>query len=131
MDLKGLRVPIKILLLIFSLFFTACSLNSKVQPYTLDKERSDACKNELKQTISSLIDARNLSISEDIFSTTSLLYLNNQKNGILIKSPIINDLKGRKTLMLYKKDNKLYIGLINQKKEILKAKKLQKCLCSF
>jgi len=82
---------------------------------------------EIEETISSLIDAKNLTISKDVFSKTSSLHLTNQKNGILFPSPLLNDLRGRKTLLLYKSSNDIYIGLMNEEKSIIKSKKLTKC----
>ena len=115
-------------LLLFSFLFSACNRGSTLQPYTLDEKRTSTCQDEIEKTISSLIHARNLSISKDVFSKTSSLHLTNKKDSILRKSPIYNDLRGRKTLMMYKENSNLYIGLINEKKEILKSKKLQQCL---
>jgi len=95
--------------------------------HTLDKNRTSSCQDEIERTISSLIHAKNLTISKDVFSQTSSLHLTNKKDGILTKSPIYNDLDGRKTLIMYKKSNALYIGLINEKKDILKSKQLKEC----
>lgn len=127
MDLKGLCVPIKISLSLLSLLFIACSSHNKPRPYMLDENRTSSCQNEIEQTISTLIHAKNLQISKDIFSKTSLLNLTNRKNGALKPSPIFNDRRGRKTLLLYKQKNHLYLGLINEKKDILKSKALKEC----
>jgi len=128
MDSKGLCVLIKILTLISSLvLFNACASNAEPQPYILNKSRTSSCQSEMEQTISELIYAQNLQISEDVFSKTSSLNLTNKKDGILNQSPIFNDMGGRKTLLLYQQENALYIGLINTKKDIVKSKKLQKC----
>jgi len=100
----------------------------KPEPYRLSQERTGSCQKEIEKTIASLIHAQNLTISKDVFSATSSLYLTNQKDGILTKSPIYNDLGGRKTLLLYKENSTLFIGLLNKKKDIIKSQKLNGCL---
>jgi len=128
MDLEGLCVPIKNLFLSLTfLLLSACSSNSEPKPYLLDEKRTSSCQNEIEQTISELIYAKNLKISEDVFSKESSLHLTNKKDGILKQSPIFNDLNGRKTLLLYKQNNDLYLGLIDEKKDISKTQKLKKC----
>jgi len=122
-------VPTKLLTSFASiLLFTACNGTVKPEPYRLPKERTGSCQEEIEKTIASLIHAQNLSVSKDVFSETSSLYLTNQKDGILTKSPIYNDLRGRKTLLLYKENSALYIGLLNKKKNIVASKKLNGCL---
>jgi len=119
-------VHIKNSFLLTLLLFSACSLNSKPTPYLL-QTRSSSCQEEIKQVVSTLVHAQNLTISEDVFSKDSSLYLTNKRDGALISSPIVNDLGGRKTLLLYKKNNSLHIGLLNRKKEIVESKKLLVC----
>jgi len=119
-------VLIKNSFLLTLLLFSACSSNSKPAPYLL-QTRSSACQEEIKQVVSTLVHAQNLTISEDVFSKESSLYLTNKRDGALIASPIFNDLGGRKTLLLYKKDNNLHIGLLNRKKEIVEGKRLLVC----
>jgi len=122
-------VPTKLLTSLVSiLLFTACNSTVKLEPYRLPKERTGSCQEEIEKTIASLIHAQNLSISKDVFSETSSLYLTNQKDGILSKSPIYNDLRGRKTLLLYKKNHDLFIGLLNKKKDVVTSQKLNGCL---
>lgn len=129
MDLKGLCVPIKNLFLFSTLTFllSACTSNSEPQPYILDKSRTSSCQNEIQQSISKLIQAKNLKISEGVFSKESSLHLTNKKDSALSPSPIFNDLGGKKTLFLYKQNGDVYIGLVNEKKDILKTKKLKEC----
>jgi len=122
-------VPTKLLTSLASiLLFTACNGTVKPEPYRLPKERTGSCQEEIEKTIASLIHAQNLSVSKDVFSETSSLYLTNQKDGVLSKSPIYNDLRGRKTLLLYKENSTLYIGLLNKKKNIVTSQKLNGCL---
>ena len=117
----------KITLLSLAFLVTACTSSSEPQPYILSKSRTSSCQNEIQQTVSELIQAQNLKISGDVFSKTSSLNVTNKRDGVLKQSPIFNDIGGRKTLHLYKQNNDLYIGLINKKKDILKAKKLKEC----
>jgi len=122
-------VPTKLFTFLVSiLLFTACNGTVKPEPYLLSKERTDSCQGEIEKAIASLIHAQNLTVSKDVFSETSSLYLTNQKDGILTKSPIYNDLGGRKTLLLYKKNHTLYIGILNKKKDVVKSQKLNGCL---
>ena len=107
--------------------FTACAKDSKPQPSTLNKNRTSSCQEEIRATVSALIEAQNLTVSEDVFSQVSILELNNQRADIFGHREIINDQSGRKRLLLYREEGDLYIGLINQKEEVLKSKKLQKC----
>jgi len=112
---------------LLTLLLSACSSDTVPKPYILDKSRTSACQEEIEQTISILVHAQNLSISKDVFSQTSSLYLSNKKDAILTKSPIYNDLRGRKSLIMYKENNDIYIGLINKKEDIVKSQKLQEC----
>ena len=122
-------MPTKLLAsLVFIFTLTACSSNAKSQAYLLNKSRTSSCQNEIEKTISSLIHAQNLSISKDVFSKTSSLYVSNQKNSILRKSPIYNNLRGRKTLFLYEEKNALHIGLMNKEKDVVKSQRLHECL---
>jgi len=122
-------VPTKLLTSLVSiLLFTACNGTVKPEPYRLSKERTGSCQEEIEKTIASLIHAQNLTVSKDVFSETSSLYLTNQKDGILTKSPIYNDLRGRKALLLYRENRALYIGLLNKNKDVIKFQKLNGCL---
>jgi len=122
-------VPTKLLTSLISiLLFTACNGTVKPEPYRLPKERTGSCQEEIEKTIASLIHAQNLSISKDVFSKTSSLYVSNQKNSILRKSPIYNNLRGRKTLFLYEEKNALHIGLMNKEKDVVKSQRLHECL---
>ena len=121
-------MPTKIFSLsLLVLILSSCGVKHSIEPYTLKEKRTDSCQMEIEETISSLINAKNLTISKDVFSKTSSLHLTNQKNGILFPSPLLNDLRGRKTLLLYKSSNDIYIGLMNEEKSIIKSKKLTKC----
>jgi len=122
-------VPTKLLIsLLFMFGLTACSTTTQPQPYLLKASRTTACQEEIEKSIASLIHAQHLSVSKDVFSKTSSLHLTNQKDGILTKSPIFNDLRGRKTLLLYKENSTLFIGLLNKKKDVIKSQKLNGCL---
>ena len=77
MDLKGLCVPIKNLFLFLMFLLSACASNSEPQPYLLNEKRTKSCQNEIQQNISELIYAKNLKISEDVFSKESSLHLTN------------------------------------------------------
>ena len=102
-------------------------MKSQISPHTLEKKRTASCQKEMERSISELINAKNLKVSKDIFSESSSLYLNNKKDGMLNKSPIFNDLGGRKHLILYKKGSNLFVALLNHKEEIIKEKQLKKC----
>jgi len=122
---KKLLLPT--LLLTLSSIFTACAKDSKPQPSTVSKNRTSSCQEEIRATVSALIEAQNLTISEDVFSQVSTLEVNNQRADIFGHRAIVNDRNGRKRLLMYRENSSLYIGLINQKEEILKSKKLQYC----
>ena len=123
-------MPTKKLLtsLLFMFGLTACSTTTQPHPYLLKASRTTACQEEIEKTIASLIHAQNLTISKDVFTKTSSLQLSNQKDGILTKSPIFNDVGGRKTLLLYKENSALFIGLLNKKKGLVTSQKLNGCL---
>ena len=122
-------MPTKLLTsLLFMFGLTACSTTTQPQPYLLKASRTTACQEEIEKSIASLIHAQHLSVSKDVFTKASSLHLTNQKDGILTKSPIFNDLRGRKTLLLYKENHALFIGLLNKKKDVVKSQKLNGCL---
>jgi len=125
-------VPTKLSLLCSIFLLSACTGNASPEPYLLTKERTDSCQEEIEKTISALVNARNLTISKDVFSKSPSLILTNQKPSALGQSAIFNDLKGRKILKMYKKEDFLYIGLLskkdNKKEEILLSKPLRRCL---
>ena len=122
-------MPIKSSSLVLSAFlFTACASDStKPQPFLLDKSRTGSCQSEIEKSISELVNAKNLTISKDVFSTTSSLHLTNRRDKTLSKSPFANDLMGSKTVQIYKEDEQLFIGLVGDEGEIVKSKKLEKC----
>ena len=123
---KGLTVLTKYSVLFSPLLFGACSTSS-LTPSTLSLPRSEICQEALKKSISSLIHAQHLQISSDIFTKDAYLYLNNKKDSPLHSSPIFNDLLGKKTLLLYKENKKLYIGLVGRDEKIKNSVQLIGC----
>ncbi len=123
---------IKKVILPIILLFGGCSVKdvnaTNLQPALIDA-RDNSCQDELKKTISKLINAHSLEISSDAFSKESYLYLTNHKRDdfLLQPSKLQNDLGGRKTLFLYIESDDLYIGLVDFKKNIIKKEKLQSC----
>jgi len=109
------------------LLITACNANLKPVPHLLQEPRSQACQKEIEKSISALIHAKHLTLSQDIFSKTSFLHVTNKQNSILTQSPLINDFRGRRSFKLYKKGDELYIGLLDENQEVINAKKLNKC----
>lgn len=119
------------LLGIMALFMGACSSSLKPEPSLLSKERTHGCQEELEKSIATLIHAQKIHLSTDVFSKNSSLYLTNQKMNIFGQSRIINDITGRKKILLYKNSNRLYIATVNNKEEILKSKELKSCQTSY
>lgn len=121
MLIKNTIVAVVLLLII------GCNANLKPVPHLLQEPRSQACQKEIEKTISALIHAKHLTLSQDIFSKTSFLHVTNKQNSLLTQSPLINDFRGRKGFKLYKKGDELYIGLLDENKEVINATKLNKC----
>lgn len=109
---------IKYILIVTLLFNIGCSTKESIETTTLNIQRTKSCQNEINRVIRELVNAQNLKISDTIFTKEPYLYLTNR---------VINDFGGRKTLLLYKKDNSLYIALLDFKKEIKKDTKLIHC----
>ena len=125
-------MPIKYLLLSTALLMLSCSNHSiKPQPSLLNKHRTNACQEELEQTIATLIHAQHLQLSRDVFSKNASLFLTNQKRNAFGSSPIINDLHGRKELLLYTKKQSLYVGARDKEGNILQSKQLSSCSSSL
>jgi len=125
-------MPTKYLFLFITLFLFQGGCSSKNEPskithMTINKERSPSCQKEIEETITDLVSAKKLKISKDIFSKDSYLRLTNQKRNILNNSPIFNDMGGRKTLLLYQQEDRLYIGLENRDKNITKNREIKYC----
>lgn len=112
---------------IIILLTTACNSNLKPVPHLLQEQKSKACQQELEKSISSLIHAKHLTLSQDIFSKTSFLHVTNRQNTMLTQSPLINDFRGRRSFSLYKKGDDIYIGLLNDNKKVIKSRKLNEC----
>jgi hypothetical protein len=109
-------------------FANGCSLkNSTITPAKITTERTKICQNEIEESVRTLIEAQHLTLSADVFSSDSYLYLTNQKGRLLKPSPIYNYPNGRKKLMLFKKDEALYIGLLDKADKIVKENKLLHC----
>jgi len=110
------------------LFFShGCALKSKAIPATISLDRTQGCQNELEETVGTLINAQHLTLSKDIFATDAYLYLTNQKGTLLKPSPIYNYPNGRKKLMLFKREESVYIALLDKDDKIDKEKKLLHC----
>jgi len=110
------------------LFFSnGCSFKGSIVPVQIDVDRTQACQSELEETIRTLIGAKHLKLSADIFAGDSYLYLSNQRGTLLSPSPIYNYPNGRKKLMLYKREELFYIGLLDKDDKISKEKKLLHC----
>lgn len=129
MDLKELCVLTKKNLLLLSVTVTlaGCLSNSTPKPYLLKKGQNEACYQELEHVLSQLISAQHLSISKDIFSKNSSLYLTNRQNGILSPSPIYNDRSSSKHLKLYKNGERLLVTLLDKKDKVIKEEILHNC----
>ena len=110
------------------IFFLSCSKPLSPQPYLLNQNRNASCQQELEESIGKLINAKHLKLSTDAFSKQSFVYLSNQKSDILGHSTIINDLNGRKRILLYKKNKHLYVGTSGEKDNILKSQALKNCV---
>ena len=111
-----------------TILFFSCAKPVSPHPYVLHKNRTTLCQETLEKSIATLINAKHLQLSQDAFSKKPFLYLTNQKSNILGHSSIINDLNGRKKLLLYKKANSLYVATSDKKGNILKSHVVKNCL---
>ena len=89
------------------------------------------CSKNLKSSIATLTNLPDIKISKDLFTKSAYLVLSNHpKFSYGMDDRLVGVHGSEKILMLYLKEGKCYVGLLDQKKNIVKSVVLDQCNCT-
>ncbi len=118
--------------LIFAMagLFNACAWNTTtILPAHLDSF-SPVCHEDIEKGVKNLLGIDHIKLSKDIFSKSAYLVLSNHPRFMLNQDDPLVGAKGSQNLLfLYRKDNRCYLALLDQKKNIDTKVLLRQCSC--
>jgi hypothetical protein len=134
MDLRECMGSFKKFLAFFTLGFHALlgfSATPKVvlqKDFVLIDEKNQICHQELERKIKKILNISHFKLSKSAFSKDPHLFLTNQKEELFShKSPLQGYAGAHKIFLLHKKNNHLYISLVDSKDKPLKSELLKDC----
>ena len=122
-------IKVYIALWSFLILLQGCSMSQTFQPAlrTVDPQ----CFKNLKSSIAILTNLPDIKISKDMFTKSAyLVFSNHPKFSYGMNDRLVGVRGSEKILMLYLKEGKCYVGLLDQKKNIVKNVVLNQCNCT-